>query len=1493
MSKFSKVLSMLLAMVFVFSTMTIGVEAVSYKDEAITDYNAIGKPVLSTDQYASMAMDELDRMLQEANVKVDLDIGGVIVIKKPFTTIDESLDSIASTYNDLSSTLKSLKGDIAELNFDALLNAPRRGTTGEQDADIFRAVFQFLADNADIIAKVPYGSEPSKGIDLGPVLSGFLDLSKYLDVIALIKEPVAKLVWPNRSKSQLDLTKTLDEYVNILIDEVVSGTYPSEKGTVKKVSDLVHKYLPGINEEIDLLNDSVYDIFAKAFKIALNKVGVPMANRYLPVALGKFIGLSYNKSEDSNGLTVYTRDPENDDVNETLKAVVNTNFKIDEFDTSSWSNTNIIDHLNDIAGVIVKAAVNPSLLSKFTWVAGGNDKLVSNIISVAKVILNKTGNEFFASYVEVKTPEELDAMSEDQFIAYILRSIFNGSIDEVYIDNSVDTMEGVLFELVRSLAGSSVPTQSYYSMTPSIDNMIQIGLDIAAAGLNGVTDMNLAYGLDADAFATACMNWVTDNYAGFVSSVDGTGWTALSYVFNQIIPANWLPLRDGSERDNLYDILYTDIAENLINNDHKVKLDKILDLFKRNPTGELNGTLISMLLDRIVGIVNYVIPGTFPEGYAYDSLEGLLDKELLSEIIRGLINGLNDRVDSLMPSLLPVVCAALGLSSDESFGNPYINLEDITTLNPTVTTSFYMYNGSSGINTNTRDKTTGRFKTVPDGLYTYRINSVTTNIPGLNVSYSGNTINGSTAKTFTFNGVDLTNPNYEGQLLVVTISYDVYEEEGQKMTKNPLTATTYSVISSKKDDGDEQKRLGDANNKTALVVKYKTATYISTSTELNELNDITIDITRDWFKDSRKHSLDARFYVTRARLVDSSLSALGVSTNTSFSVNTTQDAGKWEWHPYVVSASNTSTLEPGIYEMQFTVNSEGTNDFDDSGVVSASHYIVVFDSYNLKNLVDRAVSANRQVANYASSGSFPASFIPFDMLGTEGAEADDMGEADASTAWADYSDALEAAALLAYTPRMVNNFGDSSYVESYQYTAQALYEATQYLEACSVSSGITEIQNALDEVIAPDFSDKVDSDGNPIRVEYDDPARTYFAREDYLSYTYGNFKSEKRAAENLINAVKDAEKKGESYNVTPVQVAYLAHRVRLYGDRLIRIVADTQHLAKAIQMYGNIQRGEYTAESWADYTRALAFANKVNAMTPAANAAYTNPNADNYRFLKDQNGGLRQSMVNEARGQLIKAAKKLVVSNTVDYAKLNAAIDRAKSIYNAGSEGWTALSWATFEEAYNTATKLVADNLDKTDANQTKVDNAADALDTAREELQEQIAEEGGFNFIDVDTLKVLTSDINENLFVTGLDMDDPAVSYYVESFGGYTTEVEVNEMGVESTGAILYVYDANGNPDPETGYMIVIFGDVNGDTMIGIEDAMDVLSYSEDLTLVDWGEFDEVDETAKAYSADVNHDYTVNVEDAMTLLDASESTILINQNWSYDNGEDPTYLID
>ena len=1505
MSKFSKVLSVLLAMVFVFSTMTIGVEAVSvsnYKDGAIKNYNAIGDPVLSTEQYASMAMDELDRMLQEMNFVLDVDIGGFIKLpNERFTSIDEALDSIADIYDRVGGALSQL-GDLQDLSFNALTNAPRRGTTGDQDLDIFLAVFQFLSDNVSVLSKLPYGSYKENvnpnGLNIG-IAGNFIDLSDYVDLIALIKKPVAKIVWPDRKEAELDLTKTLDQYVEILIDEVANGTYPSEKGTIKRVSELVHTYLPGITDEIDLLNDTVYDIIAKGFKIAINAVGVVKANQYFPTFLKMFCGYSFDKGKDKDGDPVWTPAKDYDDnVNRTRESVVNINFNMPNIDTSSWSNVDIVDHVNDVLGVIVKEAVNPAIKNEIVWTNGGNENLTTNIINTAKVILSHTGDDFFASFVEVKTPEELDAMSEDEFIAYILRSIFNGSIDDVYIDNSVDTMEGVLFEFIRSLAASQIPSQNYDSLEPSIDNMIAMGLDIAAYWLNTVTDMQLSYGLDVDEFADACMDWVIENYGGFVSDVDGSGWTALSYVFNKIIPADWLPLRDGSERDNLYDILYYDIAENLINDDQEVKLDAILDLARRNDDGELNHTLLYVLLHRVVDIINYVIPGVFPDG-TYNTLEGLLDKSLLSQIIAGLIDGLNDRASTpnandktLADSLLPVVCMALGLSSPETFGNPYISLEDITTLNPTITSTFYMYNGSSGINTNTRDKSTGKFKTTPDELYTYKINSTSTNIPGLNAVYSGSAyIKGGETKTFTFNGTSSLE-QHEGELLIVTITYDVYEEEGGKMTTVPLTATTYSYISSQKDDGDEEKVLRDG--KTSQAVKYKWATYISPKTELGDIADITIDITRDYYTDVRKFNQPAVINVTRAEEFDlgqvDKLSDHGVTYNTNFSVNTTREGGKWEWKPYVVPAAHAKdTLEPGIYQMNFAVHA-GKTDGEQEGTVAGAHYIVVYDDSGLKSLVNRAVSANRQQSNYATSGSFPVKYTAFENLNIkleEGEEAPDPVEyeVDASGVWDNYIAALQSAAMIVYAPRQVNNYADQDFLDGFAAAAEALYVATQELEACASTDagGVQAVQNALDAVIIPDYSDEVDSEGNPIRVDYDDPDRTYFDREDYLSYTYSNFKKARKAADRLIDSVKEAEKKGETVVVAPVDAAYRAHRVSLYGNRLIRVVANKQHLASAIAKYGSIQQGEYSTESWNAYTKALAFAQSVN--NEPIGEYYNNPNAENYLFLKNQaiTGTLRQSKVNRARAELIDAAKRLVVSTMVDYTKLNTALANAKSIYEAGAANWTTLSWNTFKTAYENGVALVAQELEKTTENQRIVNDAADTLDTARGELTANSGPSGSYYF-DCDTMITFESDIWENPFLTGLDLDDPWTSDWLYTEGDWDYEIEYNSMDTESTGAVLYIYDGNGDVVEE--YNIVLFGDVDGNALVDGEDAMQVGQYCAAPSRVHWGEFDDVDENPYAFAADVTHDYVVDGQDYSCLKDNAYGFLTVNQEWSYDNWE-------
>ena len=155
MRKLSKVLSVLLAIVLLFSTASIGVEAAysAYKDAAITRYDVIDKPVLTPDQYASMAMDEVDRMLAEENIKIEYDLAGLFTIVADFTSVDKALDAVVDNYGSIQDLLPRLGGDIQNLDFSALLECPRRTEAGATDADIFLKLLEFLADNAAIIKK--------------------------------------------------------------------------------------------------------------------------------------------------------------------------------------------------------------------------------------------------------------------------------------------------------------------------------------------------------------------------------------------------------------------------------------------------------------------------------------------------------------------------------------------------------------------------------------------------------------------------------------------------------------------------------------------------------------------------------------------------------------------------------------------------------------------------------------------------------------------------------------------------------------------------------------------------------------------------------------------------------------------------------------------------------------------------------------------------------------------------------------------------------------------------------------------------------------------------------------------------------------------------------------------------------------------------------------------------------------------------------------------
>lgn len=1471
MSKLSKVLSVLLAMVLLFSTASIGVEAAytAYKDGAITRYDSIDKPVLTPAQYASMAMDEVDRMLGEANLKIKYDLAGLIAIEADFTSIDKALDSIADIYNDVKSMLPTIGGDVATIDFSALVNSdgslacPKRTTAGRTDADIFYSLLEFLNDNAETIAKVPKGT-----LDLG-ILSGFIDLGDKLNIPKLVKELLAGFVDPDTPKAQLDTSKTVDQYVEAFIEEIADGSYADYAdgvGFLQDASKLIVKYLPGITQQIDFLDDTVYTILDKGVKILLNAVAVPYANPRVKAALNRLCGYDYYKTTDEDGDTIWKRVEENpqDDLNAMVN-VINTDFNLDPFPVESWGDDWIFDHLNDIVGQIVREAIKPEI--EINWsTANGNEDLKPNVIAVAKTILKNTGDALFANYIEVLSPDEIDAMEDGPFMAYVLRSILNASISYVFIPNTCEDVLSVLFELVKQIAADFVPWRDYSDLDADIDGIMAMGLDMAVYGLNGITNMDLDYGLDVEEFADEAMNWVIENYGGFVSEVEGNdGWAKLSYVIFNIIPANWLSTReDGSERDNIYDLLMTDIVENAID----LNFDGILSLLDKNEDGELNTTIIEVIMARLTNIVNYILPDVFPEA-DYSALENLLDPDLLGDIVMNLLSSLYDRAQNgLLDAALPVVCAVLGLSSPESFGYPYISLEDQHTA-PKTLGSFYMYNGSAGINTNATDKN-GNTPTIPDKLYTYRILSVTTNNSSIRVTPSSNiTINGGTSQTFTFTG-DMSDA--VDTVLKVTITYDVYEEKGVKMTQNPLTATTYTYIyDASSVTEDTEKAKADANDKNTHLIYYTPTTYLSKGSKLSSLTDYSMDLQRNKWKDSSLHNQDATFALSNASL-DSNLAALGVSVQ-PISISTMWKGGLTEYEPYVATDDSVEIPE-GSYTNNFFFNATKTEQVAEA--ISFTHNIFVYDDFGLGSLLSSAVRSDRQRANYGN-GTYTAEYPEFGSDPKDENPEMVTETVNGAAAWNRYNEAVDAAAAIIYAPRQVSTM--QTFVDNgdFEMAAYELYCATKELDACSTSGGTAGIKSALEAIVAPDTF--INEYGEEETYDYDDARRTYFGRSDYVNYTYGNFKGEMRAAQSVLDAEKAAIKKGETYQIESIRAAYLAHRVSLYGERLVRVRAYKTYLNEAIENYTDLYeagQGTYSNKTWNDFTRAYAFATAVNAEEIGA----TISGSDNL-----VNDGLRQSKVNEARAQLVKAAKRLTEAvPTVDYTQILALIDRVKPTFQAGNdEGtYTELSWNTFVSAYRDAQDIVDDELEDTPANQTKVNNAYNALNAAYDGL-ETVVVGGDWNFTDDTFLNVAESLYSAYEYVTGMDEYYINVSDFVEASGAYEFEVELNEYDMESTGAILRIT----NGDEVIGeYPIVYYGDINGD---GISDATDMteLVYAmATIGLTEWEDFAITDENAHAWAADLNHDAVLDGTDTSIMVELQGYIIAYNQAWV--DGDEP-----
>ncbi|MCR5522407.1 MAG: hypothetical protein K6F64_02055 [Clostridia bacterium] len=157
MKKSLRLLSLILAVLMMVGSMSVlGHAYQAFRGDGVSlTYDDVNKPTFTAEQYATMALDELDRFLAEKDMFVnividDLDLRGV----------DVALNSVKSVYSGASNLLPLL-GDAKNIDLSAVIgaDAPRRNVgspnvnTVNGDLQVLWSVLNLLSDLSPIVYK--------------------------------------------------------------------------------------------------------------------------------------------------------------------------------------------------------------------------------------------------------------------------------------------------------------------------------------------------------------------------------------------------------------------------------------------------------------------------------------------------------------------------------------------------------------------------------------------------------------------------------------------------------------------------------------------------------------------------------------------------------------------------------------------------------------------------------------------------------------------------------------------------------------------------------------------------------------------------------------------------------------------------------------------------------------------------------------------------------------------------------------------------------------------------------------------------------------------------------------------------------------------------------------------------------------------------------------------------------------------------------------------
>ena len=1146
-----RLLAIILASLLILSSATAGASAYqAYKDDALTKYDFTDTAVLTTEQYASALLDYADKALAKANIKMDLSILGSL----DATSIDNALSSVYDLINGNKAILW-MAGDLNSVKVDAI-KSPRRSNT--TDVAVIKALLQFLADNKGIVKKVVVGGvgkyKRDGGVSLG-VANSFVKVD--LNVEVMLREMIWGLAYPN---TEYNSSNNIDSMLQIIIQNALAG--------VKEIPESVRN-LVDLNS-----TKSTYDFIEDLLQAAYNDIAVPMLNDQTMKWLGQEI------DKDTTG---------------TLAGLFNRDFRVSTYTVPAGST--LVAELNNIAGGIVNG-----LLKNYNgWVSGDNSKLTDNVVAVARYILKETGGYFFPDWQKhIATPEEIDAMSKEELIAYLARSIVNASVGYMYIPEDVTTVVGVAWEAVKQLMAQFLPERDYSGYPKTVQGILDMLADYVAYNVNPGIDLNagdlkkaLNYGDGMDKMLTTAVQWLAadpQNYTGLLPSTaidTSDGWKALDDIFFKLLDKTVLPAKfanSGSETI-LKDIVYSILNGLLVDQD----LTCISDLFVKNESGVFaTQTLKQSIVRLVTDILNAVLPGTVTK--TYGSLNEIVSNSELGSIVENLLGSLNANKDKLVPPIVNIVAQVMKLTDKSKFGQ-------MEFAGPTRASDAYsvtIFNGSKGINRGYTDKN-GNF--TQDALYKYRIDSVSATAynmagNGTNVGVSGvsagNIINGGDSKTLT-----VSKPGTTDTTVVLTVGYFILTESGESLTgTTPLYASYYTYYSADTQDDSEPKDVETITGKVRLVKPR--AGFINQNETLDAIGNVHVRINR--VKDAGH--LTKSTYTQNASTFKGNTGTFfenaGFSGETeNGNVNITESL--WQ----AKSGADRAALTDGTYTIDYSVSATRTATIGGStGTVRGSASIFVYNDYEVPAKYSQYSGEQRQRANYS---------------------------ADADAEWAEYQAALIAAANYSLRPKLKANFSNASYLAAYQTISTRLTAAAEALDAKLTSASVDSLKTAVEAVQGKE---------NAANAVYWDDGYNFFGYDDFNSVTWNGWKEARNRAMNLYNStiapvepvapenpgdnatLIEKQKYEKAYaqwqtdhaawetaiatwqmpTISAIDVAYAEQQIELWGPRLIKLAAVKTHLDAAIKMctINSADASKYDADRWEAYAKSFAYAQKVS-----------------------------------------------------------------------------------------------------------------------------------------------------------------------------------------------------------------------------------------------------------------------------------------------------------